>query len=110
MSKLVCIDVFFSRFVYRAFSKYQIRFITEKELCRVQARKSFNNGRYGNALDWALRSQDNLYVTAIADLFLRVCLFRTFIVIVRNSRMLSFLSTRILRITRKRVKYSAKTW
>ncbi|XP_055312811.1 nuclear pore complex protein Nup75 isoform X2 [Sitodiplosis mosellana] len=42
----------------------------EKELCRVQARKSFNNGRYGNALDWALRSQDNLYVTAIADLFL----------------------------------------
>lgn len=44
----------------------------EKELCRVQARKSFNNGRYGNALEWALRSQDNIYVTSIADLFLRV--------------------------------------
>lgn len=47
--------------------------ILEKELCRVQAIKSFNNGRYGNALDWALRSQDNSYVTSIADLFLRVC-------------------------------------
>lgn len=38
----------------------------------MQARKSFNNGRYGNALEWALRSQDNIYVTSIADLFLRV--------------------------------------
>lgn len=46
--------------------------VLEKELCRVQARKSFNNGRFGNALDWALRSQDILYVTSIADLFLRV--------------------------------------
>lgn len=46
--------------------------LTEKELCRVQARKSFNKGRYGNALEWALRSQDNIYVTSIADLFLRV--------------------------------------
>lgn len=46
--------------------------LLEKELCRVQARKSFNNGRYGNALEWALRSQDNIYVTSIADLFLRV--------------------------------------
>lgn len=46
--------------------------IIEKELCRVQSKKSFNNGRFGNALDWALRSQDTLYVTSIADRFLRV--------------------------------------
>lgn len=52
----------------------EISNFSEKELCRVQAIKSFNNGRYGNALDWALRSQDNLYVTSIADLFLRVSL------------------------------------
>lgn len=46
--------------------------IIEKELCRVQSKKSFNNGRFGNALDWALRSQDTLCVTSIADRFLRV--------------------------------------
>lgn len=46
--------------------------LIEKELCRVQAKKSLNNGRYGNALEWALRSQDNIYVTSIADHFLRV--------------------------------------
>lgn len=46
----------------------------EKELCRVQAIKSLNNGRLGNALDWALRSQDNLHVTSIADLLLKVCM------------------------------------
>lgn len=48
------------------------RLHAEKELCRVQAIKSLNNGRPGNALDWALRSQDNLHVTSIADLILKV--------------------------------------
>lgn len=52
--------------------RFSVFFNAEKELCRVQARRSFNNGRYGNALDWALRSQDNLYVTSIADHFLHV--------------------------------------
>lgn len=46
--------------------------LTEKEICRGQAVKSFSNGRYGSALDWALRSQDIIYVTSIADHFLRV--------------------------------------
>lgn len=49
-----------------------LRLHAEKELCRVQAIKSLNNGRLGNALDWALRSQDNLHVTSIADLILKV--------------------------------------
>lgn len=53
---------------------------TEREICRVQAVKSFNNGRYGNALHWALRSQDNIYVTSIADLFLRVSIHLLFFV------------------------------
>jgi nuclear pore complex protein Nup85 len=26
--------------------------------------------RYGNALEWAIRSRDNIYVTAVADIFL----------------------------------------
>lgn len=44
----------------------------EKEICRIQSVRSFKNERYGNALEWALRSQDNVYVTAYADHFLRV--------------------------------------
>lgn len=44
----------------------------EKEICRVQAMKSFKNGRFGNTLDWALRSQCATLVTSIADMFLNV--------------------------------------
>lgn len=44
----------------------------EKEICRIQAVKSFKQERYGNALDWALRSQDNNTVSMITDFFLKV--------------------------------------
>lgn len=62
------------------------RLHAERELCRVQAIKSLNNDRLGNALDWALRSQDNLHVTSIADLILKVrvlsSLYSMFVVVV----------------------------
>lgn len=47
----------------------------EKEICRVQAMQSLRNRRYGNALEWALRSHDNIFVTSIADIFLNVIYF-----------------------------------
>lgn len=34
--------------------------------------KNLKNSRYGNALDWALRSQNSALVTSIADIFLNV--------------------------------------
>lgn len=34
--------------------------------------KSLQNNRLGNALEWAIRSRDNIFVTAIADRFLDV--------------------------------------
>lgn len=42
----------------------------EPEICKVQARKSMMLDRYGNALDWAIRSKDSIFVTAITDYFL----------------------------------------
>lgn len=69
---MICVILGLFKHPYIRSNIYSINRIVEKELCHVQARKSFNNGRYGNALDWALRSQDNLYVSSIADLFLRV--------------------------------------
>lgn len=47
-------------------------FFTEREICRVQAMKSLQNERLGNALEWAIRSHDSIFVTAIADKFLDV--------------------------------------
>lgn len=44
----------------------------EKEICRIQAIRSFKNECYGNALDWALRSQDTNTVSTITDYFLKV--------------------------------------
>lgn len=44
----------------------------ERELCRVQAVRSLSNMRFGNALEWAIRSHDNIFVTAVADRFLDV--------------------------------------
>lgn len=44
----------------------------EREICRVQGMKSLKNNRYGNALEWAIRSSDNIFVTSIADIFLNV--------------------------------------
>lgn len=42
----------------------------EQEICRVQAVKSVANNRLGNALEWAVRSHDSIFVTSIADKFL----------------------------------------
>lgn len=42
----------------------------ERGICRVMASRSLNNNRFGNALEWALRSQDYLLVTSMADMIL----------------------------------------
>lgn len=34
--------------------------------------RSLQNERLGNALEWAIRSRDNIFVTTIADKFLDV--------------------------------------
>lgn len=44
----------------------------EQEICKVQAKRSLDSQRYGNALEWAIRSKDTLYVTSIADFLLKV--------------------------------------
>lgn len=44
----------------------------EQEICKIQSKKSLNEQRYGNALEWAIRSRDTLYVTSIADFLLNV--------------------------------------
>lgn len=44
----------------------------EQEICKVQAKQSLDDERYGNALEWAIRSKDTLYVTSIADFLLKV--------------------------------------
>lgn len=44
----------------------------EQEICKVQAKKSLDDQRYGNALEWAIRSKDTLYVTSVADFLLKV--------------------------------------
>ncbi|XP_053965404.1 nuclear pore complex protein Nup75 [Anastrepha ludens] len=45
-------------------------FEAEQEICKIQSKKSLNEERYGNALEWAIRSKDTLYVTSIADFLL----------------------------------------
>lgn len=47
----------------------------EAEICRIQVKTSLNRKRYGNALEWALRSQDYSLITSIADVFLDVIPF-----------------------------------
>lgn len=47
-------------------------FACAEEICKVQAKKSLDDQRYGNALEWAIRSKDTLYVTSIADFLLKV--------------------------------------
>lgn len=46
-------------------------FSCAEEICKVQAKKSLDDQRYGNALEWAIRSKDTLYVTSIADFLLK---------------------------------------
>lgn len=44
----------------------------ERDVCRVLSARYLSNGDYGEALIWGVRSQDNIYVTSIADIFLNV--------------------------------------
>uniref|UniRef100_A0A1A9V1P7 Nuclear pore complex protein Nup85 n=1 Tax=Glossina austeni TaxID=7395 RepID=A0A1A9V1P7_GLOAU len=44
----------------------------EEEICKVQAKKSSTEERYGNALELAIRSKDTFYVTSIADYLLKI--------------------------------------
>ncbi|CAO1379036.1 unnamed protein product [Diamesa hyperborea] len=43
----------------------------ETEVCRVMVKKSLSHVQYGNALEWAIRSRDNVYVTNVANIFLQ---------------------------------------
>ncbi|XP_022228902.2 nuclear pore complex protein Nup75 [Drosophila obscura] len=43
----------------------------EQEICKVLSRQSFDEERFGNALEWAIRSKDVLLVTGIADFILK---------------------------------------
>lgn len=42
----------------------------EQEICRVMVKRAMSLKNYGNALEWAIRSRDNIYVTKIANIFL----------------------------------------
>jgi len=42
----------------------------ELEVCRVMVKRALSLKNYGNALDWAIRSRDNIYVTKVANIFL----------------------------------------
>lgn len=42
----------------------------EQEICRVMVKRSMSLHNYGNALEWAIRSRDNIYVTKVANIFL----------------------------------------
>ncbi|KAI8039705.1 nuclear pore complex protein Nup75 [Drosophila gunungcola] len=43
----------------------------EQEICKVLSKRSYDAERYGNALEWAIRSKDLLLVTAVADFILK---------------------------------------
>ncbi|XP_055612851.1 nuclear pore complex protein Nup75 isoform X2 [Uranotaenia lowii] len=42
----------------------------ESEICKVLVKKNLSNKLYGNALEWAIRSRDSFYVSAVANIFL----------------------------------------
>ncbi|CRK94771.1 CLUMA_CG008265, isoform A [Clunio marinus] len=42
----------------------------EQDICRVMVKRSMSLHNYGNALEWAIRSRDNIYVTKVANVFL----------------------------------------
>lgn len=44
--------------------------MVEQEICRVMVKRSLLTKRNGNALEWAIRSRDNIYVTKVANIFL----------------------------------------
>lgn len=46
-------------------------FSVEQEIGRVMVKRSLSMKNYGNALEWAIRSRDNIYVTKVANIFLQ---------------------------------------
>jgi nuclear pore complex protein Nup85 len=42
----------------------------EQRICRIMVKRSLSHENYGNALEWAIRSRDNIYVTKVANIFL----------------------------------------
>lgn len=46
----------------------------EQDICKVLSKRAYDGERYGNALEWAIRSKDVLLVTGIADFILKVFL------------------------------------
>lgn len=44
----------------------------ESEVCKVMARKALHEDMLGDALVWAIKSQNNLFVASVADIFLNV--------------------------------------
>jgi nuclear pore complex protein Nup85 len=42
----------------------------ESEICKVMVKRSLQKNRFGNALEWAIRSRENVYVTDVANVFL----------------------------------------
>ncbi|KAH8320516.1 hypothetical protein KR067_004739, partial [Drosophila pandora] len=43
----------------------------EQDICKVLSKRAYDGERYGNALEWAIRSKDVLLVTGIADFILK---------------------------------------
>ncbi|XP_063697809.1 nuclear pore complex protein Nup75, partial [Culicoides brevitarsis] len=43
----------------------------EQQICRVLVLKYISHARYGNALHWALRSNDTFYIQVVVDYFLK---------------------------------------
>lgn len=44
----------------------------ESDVCKVMARRALSENMLGDSLVWAIRSQNNIFVTSIADIFLNV--------------------------------------
>lgn len=43
----------------------------EQQICRVMTQKCIRNARHGNALHWAIRSNDQAYIRSVVDCFLQ---------------------------------------
>lgn len=44
----------------------------ESEVCKVMSRRALQDNLLGDALVWAIKSQNNIFVAAVADIFLNV--------------------------------------
>lgn len=44
--------------------------LVEQEICRVMVKRAMSLKNHGNALEWAIRSRDNIYITKVANVFL----------------------------------------